>query len=408
MIADQVHARSAVEALRAGVPSRHAVEQLGTTQTTIRDEFQARLEAAREGRDVEPIVVAAGFGAGKSHLLNCLKTLAAKQNYVTSLVVVGPEMPIGNAHIVLKAIVEAAEAPGHLGRAARALAFGLETGSPRFAALRHWARDGSVDDRFAAMLHLFEELRADEEFRDRILDDFEGSPIKVTEVRQRLKEIGQTAGYAIKGKKNALLAHDRIRLLAQFYHACGCDGWVVLFDELERFGLFPPSQRLPAWEELGWWRAMAKTAGARILPVFAVVTGALEETIRSDQVKFGSRTLGLDDQSRDERARDGIDLLNKPIRLPSPGAEEAEEIKYRVKAIYERAYEMPAPYLPVEARVHSATVRSEIRRWITQWDLHRYNPDYAPSVVEEAIVHDTSEVAEDAMASDDEAEAGAL
>src|SRR5947207_2909352 len=125
----QVFARSAIEALRSGVPSRHAVEQLGTTQVEIKDAFEVRLQAISDGQGIDPLVIAADFGHGKSHLLNYLRALAANQGFVTSYVVVSPEMPPGNPHVVLKALAEAAEAPEHTGRALRALARNLRTNS---------------------------------------------------------------------------------------------------------------------------------------------------------------------------------------------------------------------------------------------------------------------------------------
>src|SRR5579859_7027921 len=110
MNTDQVYARSAIEALRSGVPSRHSVEQLGTTQDHIKAEFDLRLADIASGKGAEPLVISATFGGGKSHLLNYLKALAANQGFVTSFVVVSPEMPLGNPHLVLKAVAEAAEA----------------------------------------------------------------------------------------------------------------------------------------------------------------------------------------------------------------------------------------------------------------------------------------------------------
>src|SRR5580658_7035051 len=100
MSPEQVFARSAIEALRSGVPSRHAVEQLGTTQRQVKEPFEARLGALEEGKGVEPLVIAAQFGEGKSHLLNYLKVLATNRGFVTSFVVVSPEMPFGNPHVV--------------------------------------------------------------------------------------------------------------------------------------------------------------------------------------------------------------------------------------------------------------------------------------------------------------------
>ena len=407
MNAEQVFARSAIEALRSGVPSRHAVEQLGTTQNQIKDTFEARLKMMDTGQGVEPLVIAANFGAGKSHLLNYLRSLAANQGCVTSFVVVSPETALGNPHIVLKALAEAAEAPGRTGRALRALASDMHTNTPEFAQLRVWARDSGLDGRFPAMLHLYEELRADEEFRTQILSDFEGCPLVITLLRQRLKELGQEAGYALKGTKNALLAHDRIRLLAQLYRACGASGWVILFDELDRFTVFPTKQRLAAWEELGWWKAAAEGSGASILPVFAILSGAVDQKLDEDEPRFRSSALGYSSEDRDLRGLAGIEMIKKPVRLTTPDAEQEDLIKYRVKSIYEEAYGVQT--IPIDAaRLDvTTTIRSEIRRWITQWDLLRCYPDHSPNLVNEEMVFDKSETVDESVIADDDSDTSA-
>jgi len=64
--------------------------------------FEEELEALREGAEFSPIVVAANFGAGKSHLLEYLQTLGERDRCVTSYVVVSPEMPLGNPMVVLR------------------------------------------------------------------------------------------------------------------------------------------------------------------------------------------------------------------------------------------------------------------------------------------------------------------
>jgi hypothetical protein len=389
MSPEMVLARSAIESLRSGVPSRHAVTQLGTTQQEIKTQFDAALDALTEGRVVQPIVIVANFGAGKSHLLEYLQSVAAQQQFVTSYVVVSPEMPLGNAHGVLKALAESAQAPERLGKALHALAFDFNTTSQEFARLRLWAREADIQDRFRALLHLYEEFRADQEFRIQILEDFEGKPLLKTTIRQRLKELGELAAYDLGSPRNAFLAHDRIRLLAQFYRACRCKGLVVLFDELERIAKFSLNQRIAAYRELGWWAEVAAQAGSAILPVFAMTDNFLDEVVfggKSDVQRFVSSVLGSQDE-RDQQATQGIELLRKHSPLRS-APEHDEEIKYRIKSLYELAYGVRVPALPKEGQDVRTTIRSEIRRWITLWDLHRYYPEYAPQVEEESLTFD--------------------
>jgi hypothetical protein len=57
MNADVVTARSAIESLRSGVPSRHAAARLGTTQREIREQFEDALDAVGQGRGAMPLLV---------------------------------------------------------------------------------------------------------------------------------------------------------------------------------------------------------------------------------------------------------------------------------------------------------------------------------------------------------------
>lgn len=411
MNADTVIARSAIESLRSGVPSRHAVAQLGTTQEKVKTRFESALEAQSEGKGAPPLAIEASFGEGKSHLLNYLQGVAEREGFVTSYVVVSPEMPLGNVSIVLKAIAESSRAPQRIGKALSALAPDLNVASPAYKTLQEWARNAGISGRFSALLRLYEEFRADAELRSQILEDFEGKPLPVGIIRNRLQEIKELAAYDLTLPKNAQqlreAAHERIRLLAQFYRACGCRGWVVLFDEAERIAKFSTNQRSAAYQEVGWWAEIAEQAGGGILPVFAMTDNFIHEFLlggKRDAQKFTTMTMGLEADEREQRITYGIELLKSAIPLSS-SQEQDEEIKYRIKAIYERAYGVRVPNLPPEKDVRT-TIRSDIRRWITLWDFHRHDPSYIPEVETEALTFDTTETFAEEVITTGENESG--
>lgn len=396
-----VTARNAIEALRAGVPSRHAVSQLGTTQHAIEDRFQAALESVGAGRSTEPLVISADFGNGKSHLLEYFQAIAERERFVTSFTVVSPEMPLGSGHVVLKTIAEAARAPARMGKAIREVAADVDANPGALSSLRKWAQQADIHQRFRALLHLYEEFRADEELRTRILEDFEGKPLGVTVIRQKLKEIGQAAAYDLRGPRNPLLAHDRIRVLAQFFRACGCKGIVVFFDELDRMARFTRRQRFSAYEELGWWREIAKTTGAGILPVFAMTTGFVVTTVtdgKNDELAFVPSSVGISDSFDPQYGRHGIELLKAdPATLEAPTPEQEEDVRYRIKAIYEQAYGVTVRVLPTPDADHNRSIRWKIRRWITEWDFMRYDPFYQPEVEGEDVKFGDGEIPEAEM-----------
>jgi hypothetical protein len=394
--------RSAIESLRSGVPSLHATARLGTTQDELKERFEAELSNLSEGKKVSPIVISANFGGGKSHLLHYFQTVAERNNFVTSYLVVSPEMPLGSPHVVLKALAENAIAPGRTGRALKELMADFRAGSaPEYADLRLWGRDSGIRDRFNALLLLYEEIRGDEELLDQILQDFEGlSAVPKTTIRRHLKDLGQTAGYDLTSSKQALLAHDRIRMLAQLFRMRTGKGWVILFDELERMTTFSKKQRLPAYDQLGWWSEIANQPGSAILPVFAMTTGFMQETVvggKNDADLLQTPTIDFLPY-----AKLGIDLLKSAILLSSPTPEQERQILYRLKSLYQEAYNgIELPDLPNAPQRVRTSIRSEIRRWITLWDLHRYDPDYHVEIQEEELPSDTREVPEDIIAGSD-------
>ncbi len=396
-----VQARSAIESLRSGVPSRSAVVQLGTTQNDVRESFEASLEALAEGRAASPLLLSATFGAGKTHLLNYLQSLAEQEGFVTSFVIVSPEMPLGNAHLVVKGLAEVAHAPGQTGKAVRALSTKLNVRSEAYQELEEWARNATIDDRFRALLRLYAEFGADEEFRAQILSDFEGRPLLKTILKRKLKEVNAAAAYDLSGGRAALTAHDRVRLMAQYFRACGCKGWVIFFDEMERVAKFSLKQRLVAYEELGWWKRIAEQAGCALLPVFTTASGFVAESVTGgaqDELRISSSG-----QSEEERlAREGIEFLKTPMRLDLPTSEQELQIAYRLKNIYETAYGVSVP-TPQERRDVHTSIRSEIRRWITLWDLQRYYPAYNAQVEVSDVTFDTESIADSALAEETDA-----
>ena len=108
-----IEARTAIEALRAGVPNRAAIRQMGTEQTSIEHAFEAALAAAWADASAASagIGLAGGFGTGKSHMLGYLAEVARQQGFVVSRVVVSKETPLSHPGHVLAAALRGAALP---------------------------------------------------------------------------------------------------------------------------------------------------------------------------------------------------------------------------------------------------------------------------------------------------------
>ena len=395
---ETLDARRAIESLRSGVPSLSVAKIFGTTQTAVRDKFLESMEDMTTGNGVKPIMLSASFGSGKTHLLNYLQLQAESKGFVTSIVTISPEMPLGKSANVLKSISENARAPHTVGRALTSLAFNLKPDSSKYQKLEDWAADSGIETRFLALLRLYGEFYLDEELRQAILDDFEGKTMPKPDIKRKLKEIGIASLYDLNSPKGTQFSHDRIRLLAQFYKACGCSGWIIFFDEMERMAKFSLKQRIAAYQELGWWRDVAATSGSAILPVFTTASGFALETVTggtNDEARFSKKGDEVD-----KLALRGIELLKSAYRLNPPTDDEVHDIYSKARELYEKAYSIPiSDVKPYHSDVRT-TVRFEIRRWITTWDLKRLHPDYDPDITIKEVQEDQIGIFDDVMDDD--------
>jgi len=410
---EALEARRAIESLRAGVPSRAVVEQVGNTHTEIQDAFRAALDNLREAKGTEPIGCMALFGQGKTHLLIHLRTLAERAGFATSLVVVSPETPLGNPAAVLSELCRNASVDGRIGDALRELQSSARTDSHEWAEFRLWARDAGIVQRFQALIFLYEEMHTDVDFRVRILEDVQGKPMPLTEIRSALRELGQTSAYNLRGTPRAkALVPERIRLLARWFRAFGRQGLVVFFDEMERLERFTAKQRMAAYEQLAWWTETARQDGAALLPVW-FTADELDEVRPSDGKNIRDEVLGAvpldvgrinpnEVLGASPRWR-GWEVLGRYASLGAPSPDQLRDLQFRVATLYMRAYGMDrVADLQVQPQPHS--VRQEIRRWIAYWDMQRLYPGYTPDIAVGEVEMPAGEEWGEDVTTEDEAE----
>lgn len=391
--------RAVIESLRSGVPNARAVEALGTTQKKIESKFRAAISAAARGEGSTPITFEASFGQGKSHLLRYLRHLAEEEGFATTYVVVSPGVPLGRPAVVLKELTAQATVKGLTGRALRELhASASPLRSDRWPELERWAQASGVHPRFAALSYLYR-ASSDDEFKVRILDDIQGAPMLKSEITKQLKELGQASGYDLRAPSGPLgLAHDRIRLFARMLQAMGCGGLAVLVDELERIVTFSFKQRLAAYREVYWWKQLAAESESFIVPVFAYSTGAIEGRLKEDRQKLqgGEGLFAIDGE-----ALEGVTFLIESVyRLDDLKRHQIEAIRYTVRDLYQRAYDVQV-HEP-DVRRGEQTIRQSIRYWITCWDLARYHPQYRADVRVDDVVRDERSLDDAELGSADE------
>lgn len=389
----QIQRRRAVEALRSGVPSWAAVSALGSTQGDIEDRFLELLERLREPAPARPaggLLVSGGFGAGKSHLLEHLAHLALDDNVVVSRVVVSKETPLHDPVKVFRAAIETAVPPGGHGAAVVEAAAALDPEGLAFSALSRWAEDprSELNERFAATLLLFARSGAtDAELADLVVRFWSGDPVRVADLRRRLREAGERR-YPLPAVGVRDLARQRLRFAARLFRAAGWAGWLVLFDEVELIGRYSVLQRARSYAELARW--VEGDPDDPMTPVGAVlaITDDYEAAVLSgkqdrEQVPAKLRGRGsVADDLLAERAEAGMRAIEGgALLLSPPDAAELDATYRRLRELHGEAYGWDPPDVPGLERLGATRMRQYVRAWINEWDLTRLDPGFTPTTL---------------------------
>ena len=391
-----LEARTAIEALRAGVPNRAAVRLMGTAESGIEQAFDALLTAVSGETAAAPgLGIAGGFGSGKSHMLTYLGEVARTHNFVVSRVVVSKETPLADPARLFEAAMRAAVLPGRNDDALAGALAALRSAPERFDALEATVRspDSHLAPIFAAILFLLRRPTLSPETGRRCERFLAGGRMASTVFRQALVSVGAPRMFDVKMPAAAELAAQRIRFAGLLFRAAGHAGWCLLLDEVELIGRYTPLQRGVAYAWLATWLALE---GAVPFPAIATVYAITDDFVaavieaRQDTERLSERLL-LKGRERESlmavAAIRHIEEVVRKHRLPLPGAEELARDCRRLREIYTTAYDWPAPELTPGERTATRTMRQYIKAWITQWDMQRLG-DGADGIMG-AIVEET-------------------
>ncbi len=390
--------RRAIEALRNGVPNRDAVRVLGCNQPDVEARFSAQLSGVPAATDADSqvpgMLVAGGFGSGKSHLLEYLEHLGLSENFVVSRVVISKETPLFDPAKVFRAAVESASVPGQTGIAIPEVALRLRPDSHSYASLYKWANhpDSNMAAIFPATLMLHERLNNDPELTELIQNFWAGDPLPIAKLRDGLRQIGEAAAFSLKAVKAKELTEQRFRFVARLMQGAGYRGWILLIDEVELVGRYSLVQRGRSYAELARW--MGKIEGLQIpgITTVAAITDDFALAVlkrKGDGDYVGPR---LRDKGTDEylalapRAEAGMRIIERDaITLQPPTEEMLLETYERLKGIHARAYTWDPPSIAAADLAMRRAMRSHVRRWMNEWDLKRLYPGASVSTEEQEL-----------------------
>jgi len=376
-----LEARTAIEALRAGVPNRAAIRQMGTEQTSIEHAFEAALGAAWAEAGPAPagIGLAGGFGTGKSHMLGYLAEVARQQGFVVSRVVVSKETPLSHPGHVLAAALRGAALPDRPDDPTAACVTTLREQPEALDALETAVSTPGAGFApiFAACLFLLRRASTTPEMLRRIARLWTGAKVSTPAIRQALSAAGAGRMFALKPVAAAEMTGQLTRFVPLLFRAAGYAGWCILLDELELIGRYTPLQRALSYAWLGTWLGLE---GARrfsgIVTAYAITDDFAIAVInaRLDSEKLPERLALKGRDAEAALALAGIRHIERTVlqhRLLLPTLDDLTACHDKVLRLYSAAYAWPAPPLPPGERTSSRTMRQYIKGWITQWDLRR-------------------------------------
>jgi hypothetical protein len=390
--------RRAIEALRAGVPSRDAVAALGSGQSAIEDKFAALRESAAGGTS-GGLLIGGGFGSGKSHLLEHLGRLALDDGFAVSRVVISKETPLYDPVKVFLAAADSAVAPGTGGPAIAEAAAELDVEARGYAELLRWASSpaSGLDERFPATLALFARIReSDGEYAETIVRFWSGDPIATPELRRRIKDFGEAPRFTTVPARE--LGVQRLRFAARLLAAAGSAGWVILLDEVELIGRYSLQQRAKSYAEIARWTR--GDHGAQGLPIAAVLamTDDFEAAVitgKDDRDQVPAKLRAKDTAEAADlaaQAERGMRVIDREmILLTPPDAAELDQAYARLKELHGAAFDWQPPDVPGLERLGATRMRQYVRAWINEWDLLRLDPTYQPETMTVKIASDYRE-----------------
>lgn len=386
-----LEARTAIEALRAGVPNRAAVRLMGTDEPNLEHEFDEHLHHAWADRPRPGLGIAGGFGSGKSHFLGYLAEVARAQNFVVSRVVISKETPLADPARVFEAAVRTATLPDRHDDAITGALTILRQSRDKMAALESAVEQAgdALAPIFSALLFLLQRDTLPVGFNRQMERFLAGGKIRGPDVRQALAAVGGARKFDLRLPASGALIEQRIQFLTALLHAAGFAGWCLLFDEVELIGRYTPLRRALAY---AWLTAWLGLEGARARPgivaAYAItddfVTAVIEE--REDEVRLTDR-LRLKARHHEAglatTAMRHIAETVRARRLRAPGIDELARASLRLSEIYREAYGWEPPATDLPERTATRTMRQYIKGWITEWDMRRLTGDVTRTVVEE-------------------------
>ncbi len=241
-------ARTCIEHLRAGVPSRAVAEVLSAGRAKTLADIGEDLRSLQGGRPRRSMrIVAANYGEGKSHTLNAIRNMAERERFLVSELTVSRETPLDRVDRVYRKLIARTYLPGVERPGLDALWQEIERRPEATERLLRIALT-KLHPKLGAVLEArLESRRGDVEPLDR---DLSGYFLLLPDLRRAYEDAtGRKLGQVERFKLDE--AFDYLRLIDEAAAVAGLAGWVILIDEAEMIGSVGRRARARSYDLLG-------------------------------------------------------------------------------------------------------------------------------------------------------------
>ena len=389
MIAAKVRMLRAIEALRAGVPSRDVVSFFPPVQADIETRWEKSLAASSSGANGQGLLLEGDFGTGKTHWLEYMEHLALEANFICSTVVVNKETPLHDARKILAAAVDGARFRGGSGPALGEISHHYRAESaPGYTKLFEWVHGPDRDPRLALTLLLFERTR-DEETRERVLLEWAGTPMTVAEIKAGLRDAGVTPPTVPKPRKDNAL--EKLEFVARLVRSAGYAGWALLLDETEMVSKYSLLQRGRSYANLALLLGATKQGPAGLSCAATITKDYAGQVLygrKNDMANLVAKMESSREAALAATALIGMRFIERSgVDLRPPGKELVDGLFDQCRKLYSEAYDWPAGPLPDRREYSTSTsMRQHMRWWINAWDLLRLYGRHGETIVDNLVI----------------------
>ena len=368
-------ARHIIEALRSGVPSRAVGEYFSEARPNMMKRLSDSLEKVREEGLSSGMLFTGKYGEGKTHLLNTVFNMASSANMVVSVISLGKETPISKTWLLYQKVMANtylpnAAQPGFMQKFEELTPGSAVTGE----LLAYAAKDLETDKLYYLLRCLLGTQEDDERFA--FLADLEGDFAPLQLIKTCYKRVN---GSAVKFSQNfSKTKHsmDYFYFMSHFFKACGYDGWVIMFDEIELLGRLGKKTRISSYVKMQeFLKPCSKMEN--VFCLFALSSSYADDVIDKKHEYDNVNECLADNPESLKAARSVLDTMMSAPELAPLTKAEITNVLMSIQDFHGRAYDW-TPDVSPETLYNAASIggyllRTQIRAAIEFFDqLYQY------------------------------------